>query len=221
MIEDITIAERQRIDAIAQEYLAKGYEVSRGVPLDFFPSFRADIVARKGDEVKVIEVKAQTSMERNPSTGEMLEILYSKPGWTYQLNLVGERGKLRSPEDARPYISLDIRRHIEESERLLRLGFTEAAFLIAWSASVAVLRTLIEEHGITVKRVTNSAYIVDLAVIEGVISREDYEYLNDVMKHRNAVAHGFSVSGVNDEFVVNLLEVIQRLSLESSDQSIE
>ena len=36
----------------AQEYRSKGYDVSTGVLLDFFPDFQADLVVRKGDEIE-------------------------------------------------------------------------------------------------------------------------------------------------------------------------
>lgn len=43
------------IEQIAEEYSKKGYEISKEAPLG---KYQADIIARKGDEVVVIEVKA-------------------------------------------------------------------------------------------------------------------------------------------------------------------
>jgi len=37
-------------------------------------------------------------------------------------------------------------------------------------------------------RVTQSGYVLDQAVMHGVISREDYDYLADMRKYRNALA---------------------------------
>lgn len=218
MPEDVAIAERKRADAIAQEYRAKGYEVSREVELDFFPNFRADIVARKGDEVTVVEVKTRTSLGQNTVIDELEKTIYSKPGWTFRLNLVDEREKLHSPEGARAYTSADVQRKLEEAENLLKSGFAETSLIVAWAAAEAVIRMLIAGYGIEVKRVTNSAYIIGLAVSEGVISREDYDYLMDAMKRRNAVAHGFNADGIDDEFPANLLKAIRRLSLELTTQ---
>lgn len=219
MPEDVAIAEKKRADAIAQEYRAKGYEVSREVALDFFPDFRADIVAKKGDEITVVEVKTRTSLWQNPAIDELEKTLHSKPGWTFRLNLVDEREKLHSPEGARPYTSADVHRKIEEAENLLKSGFAETSLIVAWAAAEAVIRMLIARYGIEIKRVTNSAYIIGLAVSEGVISREDYDCLTDAMKRRNAVAHGFNADGIDNEFTANLLKAIRRLSLELTAQS--
>ena len=52
MIEDISRIEERQTNAVAQEYIGKGYEVDRDVLLDFFPDFRADLVAKKADEEK-------------------------------------------------------------------------------------------------------------------------------------------------------------------------
>ena len=50
-----------------------------------------------------------------------------------------------------------------------------------------------------------------MAVMHGIISREDYDYLTEMMKYRNAIAHGFDVNGFSDEKVAELIEVVLRL----------
>ena len=219
MPEDIAIAEKKRADAIAQEYRAKGYEVSREVELDFFPNFRADIVATKGGEATVVEVKTRTSLWQTPAIDELEKTLHSKPGWTFRLNLVDEREKLLAPEGARPYSHADVQQKLEEAENLIKSGFAETSLIVAWAAAEATLRMLIAKYGIEIKRVTNSAYIIGLAVSEGVISRDDYDCLTDAMKRRNAIAHGFNAHGVDNEFAANLLKAIRRLSIELTAQS--
>ena len=39
----------------------------------------------------------------------------------------------------------------------------------------------------------------------------DYDYLADMRKYRNAIAHGFDVNGFSDEKVTELIEVVLRL----------
>ena len=210
-MEDIITLEKRRADAIAEDYLNKGYEVSREVTLDFFPGFRVDMVARKGDEVKVIEVKTRTSYAKEPAIGELADILRSKPGWSFILNLVGEPELLYSPEDVRLVERSDIFRRIEDAERLLGMGFSEAALMLAWSACEAVLRILIDEEDVSANRITNSTYTLASAVSEGVISREDYNYLADVMRYRNAAVHGFIANEFNEELVKELVQTVRRL----------
>ena len=211
-MEDIIALEKRRADAIAKEYQNKGYEVSREVVLDFFPGFRVDMVAKKGDESKVIEVKTRTSYAREPAIRKLADTLRSKPGWSFVLNLMGEPEVIYPPDDARPFEREDVLGRIENAERLLELGFSEGAFLLAWSAAEATVRLLIEAEGIcTIKRMTNSGYTLGTAVTEGVLCREDYDYLFNMMKHRNAVVHGFNSNDFDEALVPDLIETTRRL----------
>ena len=210
-MEDIVITEKKRADIIAREYQDKGYTVTRDVPLDFFPGFQADILVEKDDERKVVEVKSRTSLARNSAIGKLAEVLHSKPGWTFELNLVGEEERLDAPEGRRAFDREGVLRRVSEAERILDAGFSEAAFLIAWSASEAAIRILIEAEGISVNRVTVQTYLLDLAVSECVISDEDFEFLVDAMKYRNAVVHGFEVTRLDRDLVMGLLENTKHL----------
>lgn len=211
MIEDIEILERKFIARTAAKYRSRGYEVEENCELDFLPGFHVDLVARKDDEVRVIEVKSRTSLAATPELNELAEILYSKPGWSYDLLLVGEPEKLESPEGSQPFAEEEIRRRLAEAEAVLEKGSGEAAYLLVWSACEAAIRNLIETADISITRVTTAAYVLDMAVMHGIISREDYDYLTDLMKYRNAIAHGFGVNGFSDEKVTALIGVVARL----------
>ena len=210
-MEDIAILERKFIDKKAAEYRSRGYEVEENCQLDFLPGYRADLVVRKGEETRVIEVKARTSLARSPRMTELAEILYEKPGWSYDLLLVGEPEKLESPEGAKPFAEEEIRRRLAEAAVVLEKGSGEAAYLLVWSACEAAIRNLIETAEISITRVTTASYVLDMAVMHGIISREDNDYLTDMMKYRNAIAHGFDVNGFSDRKVTELIEVVVRL----------
>jgi len=211
LTEDIAILERKFIDKKAAEYRSRGYEVEENCRLDFLPGYRADLVVRKGEETRVIEVKARTSLARSPRMTELAEILYEKPGWSYDLLLVGEPEKLESPEGAKPFAEEEIRRRLAEAAVVLEKGSGEAAYLLVWSACEAAIRNLIETAEISITRVTTASYVLDMAVMHGIISREDNDYLTDMMKYRNAIAHGFDVNGFSDRKVTELIEVVVRL----------
>lgn len=211
MTEDIAIVEKNFLEKKAAEYLSRGYEVERDCPLEFLPCFNADLVVRKGGEVRVIEVKSRTSLAATPILNELAEILYDKPGWSYDLLLVGEPEKLESPAGAEPFDEKDIRKRLAEAETVHKLGSDEAAFLLAWSACEAATRNLIEKEGTSITRVTTTAYVLDTAVMHGIISRKVYDHLTDMMKYRNAIAHGFDVNGFSDEKVTELIGFVRTL----------
>lgn len=210
-MEDIVISEKKRADEIAQEYIDKGYRVSRKVALDFFPGFFADILVERGEEKRVVEVKSRTSLAREPVIGELAKVLYSKPGWTFELSLIGEQERLDAPKGRRSFNSQDVQHRVSDAKRLLEDGFNEASYLIAWSSLEAMIRILIEREGISIDRVTTQAYLLDLAVSENVVSEEDYEFLVDAMKYRNALVHGFEVTQFDRDFVEDLIRIILRL----------
>ena len=210
-MKDVEIVQRNLIEKTVAEYRSKGYEVEQDCPLAFLPGFLADLVVRKDGETKVIEVKYRASLAESPKISELAQILHDKPGWSLELLLVGEPEKLDSPEDARSFAAAEIRHRLAEAEKALGHGLGEAAFLLVWSAFEAATRELITAEGVSITRVTQSGYVLDQAVYHGVISRKDYDYLADMRKYRNAIAHGFDVNGFSDEKVTELIGFVARL----------
>ena len=212
MIEDISRIEERQTNAVAQEYIGKGYEVARDVLLDFFPDFRADLVAKKADDKRVIEVKTASSLRKDPKIHKLRNAVRSKPGWDFVLVLVGEREKLASPDGAAPFEREDILLRTAEAKRVLEAGFPEAATLLAWSASESAVRLLLREEGVAINRITNSGYTIGRAFSEAAISWDDSRYLEEVEKYRNAIIHGFTMDDFGGERLVKgLIETTHRL----------
>lgn len=216
MIRNTTNAEFLLIQKTAQEYRSKGFEVSTDSLLDFLPGFRTDLVVRRGGEAKVIEVKTRSSLAADPQIGELARIIDSKPGWDFELILVSEPEKLDSPEDAQSFEGESIFLRIEESKESLEAGFPEAAFLLAWSACEAVIRALVEAEGVSNSSITRPGYVLDQAVYIGLISMDDYNYLTNLQKYRNAIVHGFTASGFSEEMVQGLIETVRRIAMNGS-----
>ena len=103
MVSQGTPSEYLLAKKTAEEYRSRGYEVVMEAPLEFFPGFIADLLVRKGDEVKVIEVRSRPSLAADPRIGELARRVESKPGWTFELVLVSEPEKLDSPTGARSF----------------------------------------------------------------------------------------------------------------------
>ena len=185
--------------------------MSREVPLDFFPGFLADLVVRKEGETRVIEVRRRVSLAANPKVRELARIIDSMPGWTFELVLVGEPEKLDSPEGIRSFGYEGILQRIGEAERVLASDIPEAALLLAWSALEATVRSRIEEQGQAASDVTTSGFVLDQAVSLGTISRETYNNLRQTQKYRNAIVHGFGVTGFTDEVVTGLIATVRRM----------
>ena len=211
MIKNATNFEYFLIRKTAEKYRREGYEVSLDPLLNFMPGFQPDLIVRKGDEVKVIEVKSRSSLAADRRIAELARFIDSKPGWSFELVLVSEPEKLDSPEGARSFVGKETLRRMEEAEKSLQAGFHEAAFLLAWSACEAAIRELIEEQGVSNPSITRPGYVLDQAIHVGVISRDEYNYLTNMQRYRNAIVHGFTVSDFGEEEVRGLIETVRRI----------
>ena len=222
MVGHRTSSEYLLAQKTAEEYRSRGYEVLLEAPLDFLPGRRADLLVRKGDEVKVIEVKSRPSLAADPKISDLARSIESKPGWTFELLLVSEPEKLDSPEGARSFESENIVHRFEEAEKALEAGLPEAAFLLAWAAHEAAIREVIAAQGIMNSRITGPGYVLDQAIFHGVISRDEYKTLKEMLKYRNAIVHGFSLSDFDAELVAELIEITRRIlttAAEAKDDS--
>jgi uncharacterized protein YutE (UPF0331/DUF86 family) len=220
-MEAITSPERQRARALAEEYRSRGYEVieepSPAQLPDFLSGYRPDLLVRKGDEAIVVEVKSRSSLAKDAQIRELAQLLQTKPHWNFELVVVGESERMSAPAGARPFERDDILRRIEAAEKLLESGFSEAALLLAWSTSEATLRLLIEEEGIVLDHL-NPPYILKQAVMHGVIARDEYNFLTNVIKYRNALVHGFKTLDFDPALVSELISRTKRLLQSTSAQ---
>ena len=220
-MEAVTSPERQRVRAIAEEYRSRGYEVieepSPAQLPDFLSGYRPDLLVRKGDEAIVVEVKSRSSLAKDAQIRNLAQLLQTTPHWNFELVVVGEGERISAPEGARPFERDDILRGIEAAERLLESGFSEAALLLAWSTSEATVRLLIEEEGIVLDHL-NPPYILKQAVMNGVIARDDYNFLTNIIKYRNALVHGFKTIDFDPALVSELISRTKRLLQSTSAQ---
>ena len=211
MVRAPTTIERLSIRKTVEQYRQEGYEVSIGVPLDFMPGFHADVLARKDGEVEVIEVKSWSSLAATPEVAELANILDAKPGWSFTLHLVGEPEKINAPPGAQRFGGEEILQRIDDAQRLLDSGYSEPAYLLAWSACEAAIRKLIADEGVSDDRITTASYVIEQATYLGLIDREDYFRLSEVLEYRNAIVHGFRHDGFGNELVTELIETTRNL----------
>ena len=216
MIRNATNAEILLTEKTEEEYRNKGYTVLREAPLEFMPDFVADLVARKDDVAIVIEVSTQAGLALNSRISELVETLRTKPGWSFELLLVGEPEKLDSPLLAQLLDEHEIQQRLDQALRVLESGLAEAAFVAAWSALEAATRALIAEEVGANSDITMSGHVLDEAVFLGVVSRSDYEDLRDLMKYRNAIVHGFSPSDFGNHMVTELIVRVKSILAESA-----
>ena len=214
MMGQISERERQRTLTLAKEYQSKGYEVivgptSEQLP-DFLSGYHPDLLVKKGNEAFVVEVKTRTSLTKNPQVRDLARLLQARPGWKFDLVLVSEEERIDAPEDVIPLEREEIFRRLQESERLLDAGAVEAAILTAWATSEAAVRLLVTAEGIVLDRPIPVG-VLKQAVMNGVISRDDYNFLERAMKYRNALAHGYKVPNLDSMLAKDLIQTTKHI----------
>ena len=217
MISETIIKERQLASIVADEYRNKGYEVTPEASVHFMPGFRADLVARKGDEVRVVEVKTRASLKHSPQIVNLAEAVKSQPGWHFDLILVGDGEKVELPDaPVAPLDAAAIARRLTVAETALAGAAPESALVIAWSALEGVLRGRLTADAIVPERTIAPADVFKQAVFHWVITGDDYANWNDLRPQRNAIAHGFSVK-VSPATAASLIADVRRIAASAAN----
>ncbi|HEX5724421.1 MAG TPA: hypothetical protein VFX98_03095 [Longimicrobiaceae bacterium] len=205
----------KRVERIAQSYRAWGYEVlaepgKRDLPAAL-GSYRPDLLARNGDVTVFIEVA-----DDEPAPGhyqEVAERVRSIPGWRYDLFLPDRREPATVGDGFPPLLREEIHSRYREAEALRAAGHADAALLLAWAATEALLRLLAEREDATLPR-QETPFLLKHLVTLGVISRDQFVLLREAAARRNAVAHGFAV-GESGRLAERLIELGDELAAEA------
>ena len=198
-------SESTTIRRIADEYRRRGYDVvvePRDVVLpEDLRGYRLDLIATKGDELVIIEVKRSNALPDDPELQPLAQVA-ERSG--YRFELVVDR-----PSPPVPAHETVLRR-IADAERLLDVRQLEAAFLIAWSALEGALWSLahkyLDEPEGTGLRLVSQLYS------EGVVSDKQYAILRHAIPVRNQLTHGFDVERPNESLISNVIQLAQRFA---------
>ena len=84
-----------------------------------------------------------------------------------------------------------------------------AALLLLWSATEGALRLLASRENVVLKSLA-PAYVVNRLYVLGLLGREQYQTLHEMMRLRNQAAHGFQVA-VTSEDLSGISTVLKEL----------
>jgi len=208
------ISTRERIERIAEEYRAKGYDVVVEPTGPALPSFlagqRPDLIARRGDErlvIKLISPSSEAETERDSSLAERIE---KEPGWRLVLIAPRPAEELLPGERLTLLSTPEIEQHLRQARRFLGSGDEEASILLAWAAVEALLRDLAKREEIPLPRPETPTLLGQLVYL-GLLDREQYRALTEAYKARSAIAHGFKPQTNLEPAIHALLELSNEL----------
>ncbi len=204
---------RQKLQEIAAEYAARGYEVlvepsPEQLPA-FLAGFRPDLVVRSPHESLVVEVKVGTQTAVSERFRALAETIQQHPGWRFSLVVLDPRSDEVAPP-TQPLLDRKAVVHLlSQADELLQTGVTEAGFLLMWVAVEALLRHIATREGLPLERVPSSSLMKELFSL-GILSRNELEVTQRAFAVRNALVHGFETTKL-DEIAGELAQLAQRL----------
>jgi hypothetical protein len=182
--------EESRLHDIAQQYRSLGYKVAvspsaKQLPR-FLSKFRPDILAERPDESVVVEMKSSSRTRGTDYWRALTKVIGKHPGWRVEL-VVDDPSQREIPQTINKEL---ITQRLQEGRLLAEQGLLAASLLITWSALEAAMRLAGSSYEIDLPDL-RPATVISRLYTDGVIDREEYDFLLDCMQMRNAVAHGF------------------------------
>ena len=174
-------------------------------------SHRPDLIARRGEESVVIDVKLRSSL--NSSSTQYLrnlaQVVEQQPGWRFELVVTNPDNNISSPKAKGSFQEHEIRSRLEVAKQLSE-EHPDLAILYSWSLVEAALRLVAEKEKLSLQRF-DPLYLVKQLTTEGAISRPEYQLLMDTLSLRNAIAHGFKTAQITQNSVHEVIEITEQL----------
>lgn len=200
-----------RLHDIAEQYKKRGYKVTVAPPAKKLPKFlsrfRPDLVAEGARESVVVEVQSPSRKRGSDYWNALSDVLQKHPGW--RLDLVLNGASERPPKTIDEQLVMN---RIEEGQVLAEQGMLAASLLVTWSAAEAAMRLASKQNEVELPDLRPATVITRLYT-DGLLEREEYDFLLKSMRMRDTVAHGFKQGGIR----AGSLRRLQKISLRLLD----
>jgi REase_AHJR-like len=212
MVTSFSERESRRVQELAREYERRGFKVeiepSRKSLPEFFGAYIPDLIAHRGNEHIVIEVKSRATLSSSKQLAAVAEKLKEHTGW--RLELVVTNPTISKEEDRPSLDSNSAKRRLAEAKELLSDGRLDAAILLGWSAAEATLRLKARIEGVPLKD-AQPRYLVKLLFSTGLLNKRDFQALDRIFVARSHIAHGFTAPNLPQRTVRTFLDAVSRL----------
>lgn len=193
--------EIEALNEAVHDLRRQGYTIETDVPLrgvdKRFGSIRADVIARRGDEIVILEAKSQRSAPG--SKLDQLAAIVEQIGDNVRLDVVW--GGSVEPIPTAGDVS-DLARRASDLVPVDK----SAALLLAWAALEGGIRRCAVREGLEGSRTTGRQLLADLYG-NRIITSALYDALDRVGRKRNLLAHGVNIDKRSTEPAVDVDEV--------------
>jgi hypothetical protein len=211
----------QRLNQVADRYRAQGYKVvvrpgPDDLP-DFAKDFKVEIIARRDDECVLASVKERQSvLEADREIPRYAEVTSTEPGWRFDVYVLGtESQPMPDNREAKEPSEEDIRRALEDVERLLQAGFDQPALIAAWAALESAMRRRLHAEGEEASWGSSPRTMLNELYSGGALQISDFRHLERLFQARSAIVHGFMTPVIERSAVQFLVETARRFLDES------
>ena len=208
-----TVQELRALRRIAEDYQRRGYTVIFEPPAASIPSFlgnyQPEILATKGDENMLIDVKTQ-GVRDVAAFLRMWDEVERHPGWHLSCATVPNVDPEVNTSGEFSDLDVDgLRRHLREIDLSSRDSQARPSVLTRlWIVYIAALRLLAIQEGFDRDGDTD-LYRLDRAASNGLISNAEFEEARALLALRNSIVDG-SAAVVAPEDCLQLRQMIQR-----------
>lgn len=174
-----------------------GYAVIREPTQNHFPfdleGYTPDLLAVKGQERLVIEVKIRGSAATFDRYKALIQKIESNPGWRFLIKNIVDTPALVNTQSSQISDPDSIRAYLEKAQSVARTGAPEMAIPYIWNAIIALLRLEAKKLGLDTGGLTDRSLVNQLYSMGG-ISQENHERLLNWNQVRNSIVHAMSTS---------------------------
>jgi hypothetical protein len=204
----------QSLARAAQTYEADGYRVLVRPTGDQLPPFAnghaLDLIATQGDERVIVQVKeSRQELARDTDIIRLVEAA-TQAGWRVDLMVLGAEDPLAKIENGTELRRDQIEEQLRHADKMAGAGELVVSCILAWSALEATMRRAARQAGIKIKT-TSPRFLIRSLYSQGLLSREEFDRLDETIHYRSGAVHGMSVPGLTAAVPAYVIEVARRL----------
>ncbi len=210
---------RMQREQTVTELLQAGWEVVEEPDKQALPGplrdFQPDILARRGSELLIVEVKSRRSSDLG-RLNALASAVARVPNAKLEINWLGDAPEFDPPVE-------NIRTYLNEAARLISFEAFTAAGLVAWAALEGAVVYFASGKDDVQPWSTPWQLLSGLYSL-GYVSDRDFERLTAFWKLRNEIAHNVSSVTPRPEDIEAILKIAERMiggHYVSTDQMIE
>lgn len=175
----------------------------------FLQSYQPAIIARQGSHNIVVEIAFRHSPQFQQYLPSLTKEIEQHSDWQLDLVMTKSEESSDSFNGSESLPLLEIQHRLQIAKGMIAQPL-EAVLIYAWSLGEASLRLLAQQENIVLKSYSTTSLVHQL-VVEGVISRAEYQCLIDSLPLRNAAANGFQIHNLNWALIEQLIVTIEQL----------